>query len=97
MCRDKIRIGELEVVSEDAITFEDATSMLDIEEDLVPDETNFLLLPLRLLGYATRERVWTQFNLETTKPAPGKQVDKFQLDLQPDPKYKMMVEALASP
>ncbi|KAK0627840.1 P-loop containing nucleoside triphosphate hydrolase protein [Immersiella caudata] len=95
--RNEIRTGELEDVSEDAIAFEDAISMLDIESDSTPDETDFLLLPPRFLGYATRERIWAQFNIETTSPAPGRRVDKFQDHLQLDRKYKRMIEALLFP
>ncbi len=75
------------------MAFEDALCMLDLDEDLDPSETSFLLLPPRLLGYATREKLWCQFSVDRTSPAPAKQARKFNEVLQLPPDQKEMIEA----
>lgn len=40
-----------------------------------------LLLPPRLLGYSTREKLWGQFSVEETRRPPGLQPGKFKHDL----------------
>jgi len=76
--------------------FEETIADLDLEEDLNPEDKNFLLLPPRLLGYATREKVWAQFSIRSIKPTQGKQPKKFQDILQLVPKYKKLIEALVA-
>lgn len=67
------------------------TSEKDVEED-----DNYPLFPPRLLGYATREKVWGQFAVDHTNLPPGKKTSKFQNDLQLDQKYKDIIEALVA-
>ncbi|KAM3071693.1 hypothetical protein ACMFMG_009565 [Clarireedia jacksonii] len=55
-----------------------------------------LLYPPRALGYATREKVWGQFSVDTTLDAPGRMPSKFHDNLQLDQKYKDMIEALVA-
>jgi SpoVK/Ycf46/Vps4 family AAA+-type ATPase len=52
------------------------------------------LFPPRLLGYAAREKLWGQFSVDQTQQAPGKNPKSFREDLQLEPKYKDMIEAL---
>jgi SpoVK/Ycf46/Vps4 family AAA+-type ATPase len=52
------------------------------------------LFPPRLLGYATREKLWGQFAVDFTSQARGKNRKPFEADLQLEPKYKEMIEAL---
>lgn len=58
------------------------------------ENDNYLLLPPRLLGYATQEKVWGQFSVDNTKKPPGKLPKKFHENLQLDEKYKDLIEAL---
>lgn len=64
----------------------------DMEKALEDDSHQ--LLPPRLLGYATREKLWGQFAVELTNDAPGKNPKPFRDDLKLDLKYKDMIEAL---
>jgi hypothetical protein len=68
---------------------------MDAEKSLEEND-NYLLFPPRLLGYATQEKIWGQFSVDDTKKPPGKKPKKFQNDLQLDPKYKRLIEALVS-
>lgn len=68
--------------------------MLDTREELDRNNQNFLLLPPRLLGYATKEKAWVQFSVELTTPELSKRPEKFKDTLQLEPKYKDMIEAL---
>lgn len=69
---------------------------IPITEKLVEEDENYLLFPPRLLGYATREKVWGQFAVDNTNLPPGKKPSKFQNDLQLDQKYKDIIEALVA-
>lgn len=61
----------------------------------VPEESKFLLCPPRAVGYATREKMWGQFKVESIKAIePRTEASAFDKDLQLDPKYKKMVKAL---
>lgn len=67
---------------------------LDLEAGLDPENNNFVIFPPRVLGYATREKVWGQFELKSMQEPLGKQGGKFDDDLQLDPKYKTLIKAL---
>jgi hypothetical protein len=69
---------------------------IPITEKSVEEDENYLLFPPRLLGYATREKVWGQFTVDNTNLPPGKKPSKFQNDLQLDQKYKDIIEALVA-
>ena len=64
----------------------------EVEKD--PNNEDFLLFPPRLLGYSTKEKMWGQFGVDQTSPAPGKQPAMFQKQLQLEDRYKAMVQAL---
>jgi len=74
--------------------FEEILNRVKRDQELDPGEENFLLLPPRLLGYATREKVWAQFNVDKKWPAPGKQPKRFWDTLQIDRSYKNMLASL---
>jgi hypothetical protein len=74
--------------------FEEILNRVKRDQELDPGEENFLLLPPRLLGYATREKVWAQFNVDQKRPAPGKQPKRFWDTLQIDRSYKNMLASL---
>ena len=59
-----------------------------------PTDEDFLLYPPRLLGYSTREKMWGQFGIDQTTNAPSKQTSMFRNQLQLDPQYKSMIQAL---
>lgn len=65
---------------------------LDLQKALEDDTHQ--LFPPRLLGYATKEKMWGQFAVDHTEEAPVKDTKPFREDLQLDPKYKDMIEAL---
>ena len=64
----------------------------ELEKD--PNSEGFLLFPPRLLGYSTKEKMWGQFGVDQTKPAPGKKQEMFDQKLQLEPRYKQMIQAL---
>ncbi|RYP48369.1 hypothetical protein DL768_005738 [Monosporascus sp. mg162] len=66
----------------------------DLEGGKALDSRHMLLIPPRLLGYSTREKLWGQFTVDQTKPPPGKQPQKFEHDLKLDKKYKDLIAAL---
>lgn len=57
-------------------------------------DDNFVIFPPRVLGYATREKVWGQFGLDSMSDRPERQPNKFDENLQLDPKYKTLIKAL---
>ncbi|RYP17984.1 hypothetical protein DL765_004203 [Monosporascus sp. GIB2] len=85
---------ELQSSFEDTIEFEDTVMMLDKHKGVDPNNDNFLLLPPRILGYATREKLWTQFLVDSVKPGGGKRPQKFREVLQLDETYKRLIESL---
>ena len=91
-----IYIDELQATSEESIEFQDTIAKLDLTKELDKKDDNFLVLPPRILGYATREKIWGQFCLDWTQPPAGKQPDKFRKDLQLNDKYKNLIEALVT-
>ncbi|RYP83495.1 hypothetical protein DL770_005385 [Monosporascus sp. CRB-9-2] len=85
---------ELQSSFEDTIEFEDTVMMLDRNKGPDPNNDNFLLLPPRILGYATQEKVWAQFLIDSVKPGGGKLPQKFRDILQLDETYKGLIESL---
>jgi SpoVK/Ycf46/Vps4 family AAA+-type ATPase len=65
-----------------------------LDKDLDPTNDNFVIFPPRVLGYATREKVWGQFNLNLMKEPLGKREDLFDTHLQLDADYKSLIRAL---
>ncbi|KAK3319660.1 putative 26S protease regulatory subunit [Cercophora scortea] len=91
----QIDIDELHTNTVEYAEFSHLISTMDIDvEELDPDNDNFVIFPPRVLGYATREKVWGQFNLDLMKKPLGVQADKFDDNLQLDPKYKTLIKAL---
>ncbi|RYP22908.1 hypothetical protein DL767_008956 [Monosporascus sp. MG133] len=68
----------------------------DLESSKALDSRHMLLIPPRLLGYSTREKLWGQFSVDQTNPPPGKQPQKFDHDLKLDKKYKDLIAALVN-
>jgi hypothetical protein len=91
-----IFIDEQQKSSEEASEFLATIRKIDVSKGLDPNNENFLLLPPRLLGYATREKIWGQFSVDKTEDAHGQKREKFQDSLQLDPKYKNLIEALVN-
>ncbi|RYP19053.1 hypothetical protein DL765_003549 [Monosporascus sp. GIB2] len=74
-------------------SFDDVLEKAELNKDL-NDNENFLLLPPRLLGYATRGKIWGQFGVDSADDPGGKDPTGFTNDLQLDQKYKDLIEAL---
>ena len=91
---DQIYIDELQTNTEEYLEFAELVKNVDLEAPLDAENENFLVFPPRVLGYATREKVWGQFDLKSMKEPFGKQPDKFNDNLQLDPKYKRLIKAL---
>lgn len=66
----------------------------DIHGKLNPANKNCLCFPPRILGYATREKVWGQFSLQSIRPPAKLTLDIFEERLQLDRKYKNLIQAL---
>ncbi|KAH0543404.1 hypothetical protein FGG08_002262 [Glutinoglossum americanum] len=60
----------------------------------VDSKDYFLLLPPRFLGYSTQEKYWGQFKVEATRPVSKARKSVFEDQLQLEPKYKKMIQAL---
>ncbi len=83
---------------------EPATETEDVFGGLVEEEVrlngldeknnDFLIIPPRVLGYSTKEKLWGQFGIVSILPPEGKQPHKFRENLQLDDKYKELIEAL---
>lgn len=80
--------------TEDDIDFRNDVSQLDLTKPLDPDNPNYLILPPRLLGYATAQRIWGQISLEKASAAPGPDKMLFEKELQLDDRYKNMILSL---
>ncbi len=83
-------------IEEPAIEVEDVfggLSLSDVENGMA-DMNDLLIMPPRVLGYSTKEKIWGQFFVSSILPAEGKQPAKFRKDLQLDDKYKELIEAL---
>jgi hypothetical protein len=76
--------------------FQEIVKKLDLDKELDKKNDNFLVLPPRILGYATREKIWGQFCLDWAKPPAGMQPEKFRENLQLNQKYKNLIEALVA-
>lgn len=90
-------IGDL-----NSVLIDDAPSKFDealkengaSKENLEQHCQDFLMLPPRILGYATGEKVWGQFGLDQISSPAGKNPKKFEEDLVLDSRYKDLIEAL---
>lgn len=91
---DTIYIDERQLNTEEYLEFCDRIDKLDLDKDPDPEDGNFLVFPPRVLGYATREKVWGQFSIDDLRDRPERQPDKFDENLQLDPKYKTLIRAL---
>ncbi|KAK3984333.1 transitional endoplasmic reticulum ATPase 1 [Cladorrhinum sp. PSN332] len=96
---EQIWIEESFTNSEDYHEFSQTVNKLDVskydaDSPLDPENDNFLIFPPRVLGYASREKIWGQFFLGSKKPRPPKQREKFAENLQLDDKYKNLIDAL---
>ncbi|PSS00675.1 hypothetical protein BD289DRAFT_450244 [Coniella lustricola] len=80
--------------TEDDIFFETVSSLKPNEP--LPMEDNFLLLPPRVLGYATRQRVWGQFHLDSASEKDKPNPHDFKQTLQLSQRYKDMIESLVA-
>lgn len=67
---------------------------IQVDLDKCFEDDTHQLFPPRLLGYATREKMWGQFAVEFTQQALPKSSTAFKDDLQLEPQYKDMIEAL---
>lgn len=70
----------------------------DLERKMAesPTPIDLLIVPSRILGWATKEKAWAQFWVDYTSAPEGKRVDKFENELQLDDKYKQLILALVS-
>lgn len=87
-------VDELQTNTDEYVEFADKVLKVDLEAPLDPGDDNFVIFPPRVLGYATREKLWGQFNLELMANRPERQPEKFNENLQLDPKYKNLIRAL---
>ena len=88
---------EHDSVEEPATETEDALAKWtkeDVENGVYNDSDDLLVLPPRFLGYATREKLWGQFQVDLTKPPAGPNRRKFHENLQLDQEYKDLIDAL---
>lgn len=69
---------------------------IDVNKVLEEDTDTYQLFPPRILGYATREKMWGQFSVEIAGSAPSINRKPFREDLQLDAQYKDMIEALVN-
>jgi hypothetical protein len=61
----------------------------------VGEEDKYPLCAPRVLGYATKEKAWGQFQVIHTEDVEDRELDEaFEQDLQMDSKYKDLVRAL---
>lgn len=91
---DAIYIDELQTNTEDYAEFSEKVGKMDLKGPLDPEDDNFVIFPPRVLGYATREKVWGQFGIDLMSDRPSRQAEKFDENLQLDPKYKTLIKAL---
>jgi SpoVK/Ycf46/Vps4 family AAA+-type ATPase len=89
-----IYVDELQTNTEDYLDFADRLGKADLSSGLDEEDDNYLIFPPRILGYATREKVWGQFNLDFVRDRSSKQPEKFNESLQLDPRYKRLIKAL---
>lgn len=82
--------------SPEAIELLDVVRKLDLEseEPLDPENVNFLVTPPRLLGYATRQRIWGQISLDKAEPAKKPDRKVFIDELQLNDRHKTMILSL---
>jgi SpoVK/Ycf46/Vps4 family AAA+-type ATPase len=89
-----VYIDELQTNTEEYVEFSEKVKKMELKTPLDPTDDNFVIFPPRVLGYATREKVWGQFGLDLLSERPGRQPEKFDSNLQLDPKYKTLIKAL---
>lgn len=87
-------LGEWEAKAIDENPREPDGSPLIFDKRKALQGDNYQLLPSRLLGYATREKVWGQFAVDNIQDTPDQDWKPFRQDLQLSQKYKDMIEAL---
>ncbi|KAH8589629.1 P-loop containing nucleoside triphosphate hydrolase protein [Bisporella sp. PMI_857] len=83
-------------IAENEYRFVDS-KLSDMEDWMDSGGEDFLILPGRMLGYATRAKVWGQFNIDCMGPPPGKQPELLRHHLQLKKTYKSLLEALINP
>lgn len=91
---DEVLTQDLFTHSEEYMEFAETVRALKRNEEPNTDNDNFLIFPPRVLGYATREKLWGQFDLSDMKPPLGKNVELFDTHLQLHQKYKTLIKAL---
>ncbi|KAK4446488.1 transitional endoplasmic reticulum ATPase 1 [Podospora aff. communis PSN243] len=91
---EAVYIDELQTNTEDYVEFAEKVKKMDLHKPLDTADDNFVIFPPRVLGYATREKVWGQFGLHLMSDRPDRQPDKFDDNLQLDAKYKSLIKAL---
>ena len=63
----------------------------------VPEKDRFLFYPPRILGYATREKSWCQFKVDSTEEVENADSSSvFDNSLELDDSYKKMIKALVA-
>lgn len=86
-------VDKQQTASDDAVDFRAKVKLLNVDEPLDSSDDNYLLMPPRLLGYATRQRVWGQFSIDTAMPAAKGDPQAFRHTLQLNERYKDMIES----
>jgi len=66
----------------------------DVQKGLESGVSDFFIIPPRVLGYSTKEKLWGQFFVDKKEAPAGRQPRKFHEDLQLEKKYKDLIEAL---
>ncbi|CAN8102858.1 unnamed protein product [Discula destructiva] len=86
-------VDKQQTASDDATDFRAKVKLLTVNEPLDPNDDNFLIMPPRLLGYATRQRVWGQFSIDQARPPAKGDPQAFRHTLQLNDSYKDMIES----
>src|SRR3569833_860907 len=66
----------------------------DVQKGLESGVSDFFIIPPRVHGYTTKEKLWGQIIVDKKKAPAGHQPRKFHKDLQLEKKYKDLIEAL---
>ncbi|CAJ2512026.1 Uu.00g076510.m01.CDS01 [Anthostomella pinea] len=62
----------------------------------IRENSNYLILPNRLLGYSTRVKLWGQFMIDDTTEPSKPNMDKFHKDLQLETRYRDLLKHWSS-
>ncbi|KAI1337337.1 hypothetical protein F5Y15DRAFT_418099 [Xylariaceae sp. FL0016] len=92
-------LGDLEHGwTEDPMEYEDFFSSISDSSDVekFAEMNDVVILPPRVLGYATREKLWGQFFVDFTEPPPKKETKQFEQHLQLQQEYKDLIWALVN-